>query len=80
MFMVYKLSEEMIVFDRERVDKMYGVVPYILSWYIANAFVNILLPLIFTTIIYFMVGLRYGGDGTYFSIFLASNIAMQFVT
>lgn len=80
MFMVYKLSGEMTVFDRERTDKMYSTIPYIISWYIANAFINILLPLIYTTIIYFMVGLRYSSDARYFAIFLASNVALQYVT
>ncbi|TPX58866.1 hypothetical protein PhCBS80983_g02858 [Powellomyces hirtus] len=79
MFMVFKLSMEMKVFDRERLDKMYGVVPYLLGWLIANFLLYTLLSCLFAVIIYYMTALR--TDEVYhLGVFALANVLMQFVT
>ncbi|KAI8826161.1 P-loop containing nucleoside triphosphate hydrolase protein [Fimicolochytrium jonesii] len=79
MFMIYKLSQEMQVFDRERKDKMYSVVPYLVGWLIANFLLYAALAVLFSCIIYFMIGLR-TDSSFHFGVFVGANVLMQFVT
>ncbi|KAI9099904.1 P-loop containing nucleoside triphosphate hydrolase protein [Phlyctochytrium arcticum] len=79
MFMVYKLSLDFRVFDRERLDKMYGVVPYLTGWWIANFLLNVVVAVIFSVILYYMSGLR-TDEGFHFAIFAWGNILMQLCT
>ncbi|KAJ3095113.1 hypothetical protein HDU97_007254 [Phlyctochytrium planicorne] len=80
MFIIYKLCNELIVFDRERADKMYSVPAYLLSWFSVNIFLYAGLAVIFSTLIYFMVGLRSDDLSYHFGIFALNNIMMQLVT
>ncbi|KAJ3010711.1 hypothetical protein HKX48_007231 [Thoreauomyces humboldtii] len=79
MFMVFKLSMEMKVFDRERLDRMYGVVPYLLGWLLANFVLYTLLACLFSVIIYYMGGLR-TDSLSHLGVFALGNVLMQFVT
>ncbi|KND02196.1 uncharacterized protein SPPG_02683 [Spizellomyces punctatus DAOM BR117] len=79
MFMIYKLSMEMKVFDRERLDKMYGVIPYLLGWLVANFFLYVVLACLFSVILYFMSGLR-TDEMWHLGVFAGGNVLMQFVT
>ncbi|KAJ3155417.1 hypothetical protein HDU86_004319 [Geranomyces michiganensis] len=74
MFAVFKLR--MKVFDRERLDRMYGVVPYLLGWLIANFALYTALACV---IIYYMMGLRTDGL-EHLGVFMLANVLMQFVT
>jgi hypothetical protein len=49
-FVIYKLSNDMKVFDRERADKMYGVVPYLIGDFTAHLPFYIGFPLIYSII------------------------------
>lgn len=49
-FVIYKLSNDMKVFDRERADKMYGVVPYLVGDFTAHLPFYIGFPLIYSII------------------------------
>ncbi|KAJ3166121.1 hypothetical protein HDU88_003669 [Geranomyces variabilis] len=79
MFAVFKLSLEMKVFDRERLDRMYGVVPYLLGWLIANFALYTALACLFSVIIYYMIGLR-TDSLAHLGVFMLGNVLMQFVT
>ncbi|KAJ3314352.1 hypothetical protein HDU76_002431 [Blyttiomyces sp. JEL0837] len=80
MFITWKLSNEMKVFDRERADKMYGVPAYLSAWFIVNTVLYAALATLFAVIIYFMVGLRSDDLGYHLGIFILANILMQMVT
>lgn len=49
-FVIYKLSNDMKVFDRERADNMYQVVPYLIGQFIAQLPFYILFSLIYSVI------------------------------
>ncbi|KAK0187746.1 P-loop containing nucleoside triphosphate hydrolase protein [Armillaria mellea] len=58
MYEVYRLTVvEMPVFDREHGEGVVGVLPWILSYRLAHLFLeDMIVPLIFSTISYFMIG------------------------
>ncbi|KAF8310725.1 P-loop containing nucleoside triphosphate hydrolase protein [Clavulina sp. PMI_390] len=77
---IYRLCEtELVVFDREREDNLYAVVPYVISDLVANMPLHIMAPTIFTLIMYFMAGLRTSNLAGDLFIFLANNILCQLV-
>ncbi|KAJ3411584.1 hypothetical protein HDV05_002004 [Chytridiales sp. JEL 0842] len=78
MFIIWKLSSEMVVFDRERADKMYTVSAYLVSWLTVNLTLYGILAVIFSTIIYFMSGLRTDNLGYHFGYFALFNILLQY--
>lgn len=54
-FVVYKTSSDFKVFDRERSDRSYAVVPYVAGSFIAQLPFNIIFPTIFAIISYFIM-------------------------
>ena len=49
-FIIYKLSHDMKIFDRERADNMYGTIPYMFAQFFSTLPFNILFPLIYSSI------------------------------
>ena len=49
-FIIYKLSLDMKVFDREKADNMYGTIPYMMAQFLSTLPFNILFPLIYSSI------------------------------
>ena len=49
-FVIYKLSNELKIFDRERADNMYRVVPYLSSQFVSNLPFYIGFPLLYSVI------------------------------
>lgn len=49
-FIIYKLSNDMKVYDRERADNMYGAIPYMIAQFFSTLPFNILFPLIYSSI------------------------------
>ncbi|KAJ1561017.1 hypothetical protein HK405_005184, partial [Cladochytrium tenue] len=80
MFIIWKLSNEMSVFDRERADKMYSVPAYLISWFSVNLVLYAILATIFSVIVYFMTGLRTDDLGYHLGLFICANALMQSVT
>ncbi len=78
-FVVYKTSSDMKVFDRERADKIYDVLPFVFGQFTAQLIFNILFPTIFATIMYFMIGLRGDDLGIHFFRFILANVLGNFV-
>ncbi|KAJ3387184.1 hypothetical protein HDU92_002060 [Lobulomyces angularis] len=83
-YMIYKLSEEIKVFDREREDNMYTVLAYFVSSFIANFPLQLLTCLLYSLILYFMTGLRFEGDLMQkiwnLGVFTAVNGALQLIS
>ncbi|KAJ3063626.1 hypothetical protein HDU99_004762, partial [Rhizoclosmatium hyalinum] len=80
MFMIYKLSLDMKVFDRERMDKMYSVSAYMVSWISVNFTIYGALAVLFSVLVYFMVDLRTDDLAFHFGIFTVNSILQQWIT
>ncbi|KAJ3198896.1 hypothetical protein HDU67_003241, partial [Dinochytrium kinnereticum] len=80
MFITWKLCNELVVFDRERADKMYSVAAYLVSWFAVNLVLYAGLAVIFSVLVYFMTGLRTDDLAWHFGVFAGCTILMQFVT
>ncbi|KAJ3285120.1 hypothetical protein HDU79_007588, partial [Rhizoclosmatium sp. JEL0117] len=78
-FMVYKLSLEIKVFDRERMDKMYSVPAYLASWIGVHFTAYGILAILFSVIVYFMIGFRTDNLGFHFGIFTLNSILQQWI-
>lgn len=52
------ITADLAIFDRERADNMYGVIPYILGTRIAWLPYDITFSVVYSSILYFMAGLR----------------------
>lgn len=78
MFETYRLTIDIKIFDRENSEGVVGVPAFLISRRLARTVVEDLpVPLIFSTIFYFMVGFRHLADQ--FFIFLAVNILSQYI-
>lgn len=55
---VWIQTGELIVFDRERDDRLYSVVPYVAASWLSFLPGNVIFPTVYAIIIYFMGGLR----------------------
>eukprot|EP00842_Homolaphlyctis_polyrhiza_P000736 jgi/Hompol1/1663/HPOL_002739-RA len=78
-FVIYKLCNDMKVFDRERADYMYGVVPYLFSQFTSQLPFNVLFPLVYSTFMYFMMGLRTDSLGIHYLRFGVANVLGQLI-
>jgi ABC-type multidrug transport system ATPase subunit len=78
-FVIYKNTIDIKVFDRETADKMYQVIPYVMSQLVAALPFNILFPTIYSAIMYFMMGLRTDSLGIHFFRFALANVMSHFV-
>ncbi len=83
MYEVYRLTMiDLPIFDREHSEGIIGVVPWVLSYRSAHAVLeDIIVPLVFSAITYFMVGLAPSADRFfyYFAIALLNHyIAVTF--
>ncbi|KAI7822566.1 P-loop containing nucleoside triphosphate hydrolase protein [Gamsiella multidivaricata] len=79
MILIYRLSQEIVVYDRERMDRWYGPLPHLISTCLYAAPPNILYPVVFSAIVYYMTGLR-TDSVQHFGWWLLVNVLMQFIT
>ncbi|KAF9091437.1 hypothetical protein BGX23_005187 [Mortierella sp. AD031] len=79
MILVYRLSQEIVVYDRERMDRWYGPLPHLVSSVLFSALPNIVYPAVFSAIVYYMTGLR-TDSLSHFGWWTLVNVGMQFVT
>jgi ABC-type multidrug transport system permease subunit len=76
---LYRWCQVLVVFDRERDDHLYSATAWVVSETIANAPINIVVPVLYSILVYFMANLRSGADLAYsFGCFLGANILVQF--
>jgi len=73
---VYRLTVDIRLFDMERSDRVAGVPAFLLSRRLSKLPEDLLVPIIFSSIFYFMVGFR--KDIASFAIFLTVNVASQY--
>ena len=76
MLEVYRLTIDIRLFDMERSDGVVGVLGFLLGRRLAKLLEDLPVPIIFSSIFYFMVGLR--SDPASFGIFLAVNVASHY--
>ncbi|KAF9907528.1 hypothetical protein EC991_010824 [Linnemannia zychae] len=79
MILVYRLSQEIVVYDRERMDRWYGPLPHLVSSVLFSLIPNIIYPVLFSVIVYYMSGLRTDAL-SHFGWWVLVNTGMQLVT
>ncbi|KAF9973403.1 hypothetical protein BGZ73_003343 [Actinomortierella ambigua] len=79
MIMIYRQSHDIGVYDRERMDRWYGPLPHLISSSFYTAIPNIIYPIVFSSISYYLAGLR-TDNAEHFAWWLVTNIMMQFAT
>ncbi|KAG0293756.1 hypothetical protein BGZ96_002339 [Linnemannia gamsii] len=79
MVLIYRLSQEIVIYDRERADHWYGPLAHLISSVLHSAIPNIIYPVVFSSIVYYMTGLR-TDSLSHFVWWTLVNIGMQFVT
>ncbi|KAF9342529.1 hypothetical protein BGX26_007345, partial [Mortierella sp. AD094] len=79
MVFIYRLSQDIVIYDRERIDRWYGPLPHIISTVLYLAPSNVVYPAVFSPIVYYMTGLR-TDSAIHFVWWLIVNILMQFST
>jgi ABC-type multidrug transport system ATPase subunit len=75
-FEIYRLAQEISVFDQEHIEGVVSVPSYLLSRRLARLFIeDIPIPLIFSVIFYFMAGFRHLSSQffTFFALILLSH-------
>jgi hypothetical protein len=73
---VYRLTVDIRLFDMERSDGVVGVPAFLLGRRLAKLLEDLPIPIIFSSIFYFMVGFR--SDPASFGIFLAVSVASHY--
>eukprot|EP01119_Soliformovum_irregulare_P022241 TRINITY_DN756_c1_g1_i2.p1 TRINITY_DN756_c1_g1~~TRINITY_DN756_c1_g1_i2.p1 ORF type:complete len:570 (-),score=129.53 TRINITY_DN756_c1_g1_i2:1856-3445(-) len=73
---LYRYSYQLQVFDRERLDKMYSVPSFILGQFLGTFLFEIINPILYAVIVYYMAKLR-EDSFYYFLIFLSAEIISQ---
>ncbi|WVQ92160.1 hypothetical protein IAS59_005968 [Cryptococcus gattii] len=79
-FWIYKFCTDLVIFDREREDRLYDVVPYVISDFISYLIPSILSPTIYVVLVYFISKLRTDNLAANLFISIASTILVQFTT
>lgn len=75
----YRLSFDVVLFDRERTEGVVGVLSFLLSRRLAKSVLeDLLVPLIFSVIFYFLAGFRH--VATQFFCFYAVILLCQFIS
>lgn len=74
---VWIQTGELIVFDRERDDRLYSVVPYVAASWLSFLPGNVIFPTVYAIIIYFMGGLRPDNLAVNVLSFIAQAILQQ---
>ncbi|KAF9159252.1 hypothetical protein DFQ26_006751 [Actinomortierella ambigua] len=79
MIMIYRQTHDIGVYDRERMDRWYGPLPHLISSSFYTALPNIVYPVVFSSISYYLAGLR-TDKVEHFGWWILTNIMMQFAT
>lgn len=79
LFELYRLTQDIQVFDRERSEGVTGVFPWLFGRRLARMITeDVLVPLVFSVIYYFMVGFRH--NASQFFIFFAVVLLNQYIS
>jgi hypothetical protein len=75
----YKWCNALIVFDRERADRLYSAPAWLAAELIAWLPVNVGAPVLYAILVYFLSDLRHDDLGQHFGVLAAVLILVQFV-
>ncbi|CAG7851806.1 ABC transporter G family member 6 Short=ABC transporter ABCG.6; Short=AtABCG6; AltName: Full=White-brown complex homolog protein 6; Short=AtWBC6 [Serendipita indica DSM 11827] len=76
-YSIYRYCNELVVFDRERADHLYKVIPWLVSEVLSTLSINVVFPALFSVIVYFMVGMRTDSLAKNIFVLIASSILVQ---
>lgn len=77
-FWIYKFCTDLIIFDREREDHLYDVVPYVISDWLSFLLPAIIAPTAYVIIVYFIANLRPDDVARRLFTMIGSTILVQF--
>ena len=79
-YWIYSYCEALVIFDRENEDNLYAVAPYVVSEFISILAPSILIPAIYTIILFAMGNLRPDAFATSMFTMVAGGICTQWAT
>ncbi|CDZ97680.1 Pleiotropic drug resistance proteins (PDR1-15), ABC superfamily [Phaffia rhodozyma] len=79
-YWIFNSCNALIIFDREREDGLYGVIPYVVSEFLSNLLPSILAPSIYVILVYTMAGLRDDDYAANLFTIVASSVIVQWAT
>nr|GAT46077.1 predicted protein [Mycena chlorophos] len=79
-FWIYKYCNDMIIFDREREDRLYSTFPYIIAEFIANLLPTTIPPTVYSVIFYLLSNMRRDNFAANLFIVIANAICLQWAT
>ncbi|KAF7306405.1 Pleiotropic drug resistance proteins (PDR1-15), ABC superfamily [Mycena indigotica] len=79
-YWIYKYCNDLIIFDREREDRLYNTFPYIIAEFIATLVPTTIPPTIYAVIFYLLSNMRRDDFAANIFIVVANAICMQWST
>ncbi|WVQ77432.1 hypothetical protein IAR50_007118 [Cryptococcus sp. DSM 104548] len=79
-FWIYKFCTDLVIFDREREDRLYDVIPWVISDYISFLLPSIFSPTIYVVLVYFISKLRTDELAAHLFTIIASTLLVQMTT
>ncbi|KDQ16857.1 hypothetical protein BOTBODRAFT_30755 [Botryobasidium botryosum FD-172 SS1] len=77
-YFIYRYCEiDLVVFDREREDRLYSVAPWVLAEFFANLPTNVFFTSVYAIILYLMANMRTDGLAGDLFLFVAINVLLQ---
>ncbi|ORY27652.1 P-loop containing nucleoside triphosphate hydrolase protein [Naematelia encephala] len=77
-FWIWKFCTDLVIFDREREDRLYDVVPFIASDFVSFLAPSVLSPAVYVILVYFIAGLRKDDLAARLFTTVASTVCVQF--
>ncbi|KAL7419907.1 hypothetical protein Q5752_005823 [Cryptotrichosporon argae] len=77
-FWIYKYCTDLVIFDREREDNLYDVIPYVLSDWLSYLIPSVLSPTLYVVLVYFISGMRTDDLAARLFTIIASTVLVQF--
>ncbi|ODN87104.1 ABC transporter [Cryptococcus wingfieldii CBS 7118] len=79
-FWIYKFCTDLVIFDREREDSLYDVIPWVISDYLSFLIPSIFEPTIYVVLVYFISKLRTDELAAHLFTTIASTLLVQMTT
>ncbi|KAF7319864.1 ABC transporter domain-containing protein [Mycena kentingensis (nom. inval.)] len=79
-YWIYKFCNDLIIFDREREDRLYNTFPYIIAEFIANLVPTTVPPTVYAVIFYLLANMRRDNFAANILMVIANCICMQWAT
>ncbi|KAJ7293859.1 P-loop containing nucleoside triphosphate hydrolase protein [Mycena rebaudengoi] len=79
-YWIYKFCADLIIFDREREDRLYGAFPYVFAEFIANLLPTVIPPTVYAIIFYLLSNMRRDDLAVHLLTIIANCICLQWAT